>query len=228
MKPIRAVIAEDHQLVRAGFLKLLTSMNFVEIVGEVSNGQEAVEVAAQVHPDVILMDISMPRLNGVEATHRILKDFPDINIIIISMHNTEEYVLQALQAGALGYLLKDSSPEEFAEAIQRVAAGEKYLCRSVDQQVKDYFQRTGIDPTKKSPQEAQSSFTLSQRLTERQREVLQLVVEGNSSYEIASLLGISEKTVERHRSNLMERLNIHDIPGLVRYAIRVGMITPHG
>jgi DNA-binding NarL/FixJ family response regulator len=219
MKPIRVLIAEDHQLVRAGFTQLLNRLNFVKIVGEVSNGQEAYEIAAEKHPDVILMDISMPRLNGVEATYRILKEFPDIRIIIISMHNTEEYVLQALQAGALGYLLKDSSPEEFEEAIRTVAKGQQYLCQSVDRQVMKYFRRTGIDPTKMMPPD--------QPLTARQREVLQLVAEGYSSNEIADFLGISEKTVETHRYNLMSRLNIHDITALVRYAIRIGIISPN-
>lgn len=227
MKPIRVVIAEDHQLVRAGFLHLLTGMNYVEVVGEAKNGQEACEIVAKEKPDIILMDISMPRLNGVEATRRILKEYPNTRVIIISMHTTEEYVLQALQAGALGYLLKDSSPDEFDLALQTVAAGEPYLCRGVTQQVMEYFQRTGIDPTKRNIAESVLPYDPTKLLTPRQREVLQLVAEGSSSNEIAAILGISEKTVERHRANLMDRLNIHDIPGLVRYAIRAGMISPN-
>lgn len=225
MKPIRVVIAEDHQLVRAGFLQLLNSMDFIDVVGEVSNGQEACKIVSQIHPDVILMDISMPRLNGVEATRRIIKDDPNTRVIVVSMYTTEEYVLQALQAGASGYLLKDSSPDEFGLAIKTVAKGKSYLCKGVTQKVMDYFQRTGIDPTKKNVAEAPRFYDPTNLLTSRQREVLQLVAEGSSSNEIATILGISEKTVERHRANLMDRLNIHDIPGLVRYAIRMGIIS---
>jgi DNA-binding NarL/FixJ family response regulator len=219
MTTIRVLIAEDHALVRAGFRALLDTLPEIEVVAEASNGYETIEQVNKLQPDVVLMDISMPRMNGVEATQRINRDFPQVRVIILSMHATEEYVLQVLRVGAVGYLLKDTAPAEFNLAIRAVANGETYLCSGVAQHVIDYVQRTQLEnPIQKripNPYE---------QLTPRQREILQLVVEGHSSLEIGHALNISVKTVERHRTDIMERLNIHDLPGLVRYAVRAGII----
>jgi DNA-binding NarL/FixJ family response regulator len=218
MRILRVLLAEDHQLVRAGFRALLDGLPGIEVVSEANNGQEALALIPQVRPDLVLMDISMPHLNGVEATHRITRDFPEVRVIILSMYTTEEYVLQALRAGAGGYLLKDSTPGEFNHAIQAVAKGETYLCSGVAQHVVAYIQRTGYELN-----EYDEWVDPYEYLTARQRQVLQMVAEGNSSAQIADTLDISIKTVERHRADIMTRLNIHDLPGLVRYAIRMGI-----
>jgi DNA-binding NarL/FixJ family response regulator len=220
---IRVLIAEDHQLVRAGFRALLNDLEEVEVVAEAGNGLEALSLIPQWLPDVVLMDISMPRLNGIEATRRITQDLPAVQVIILSMYATEEYVLQALRAGATGYLLKDSSPAEFLAAIRAASQRETYLSTGVMDHVVAYIQRTGVKPSRKS-----EATAADERLTPRQREVLQQVVEGRSSAEIADSLGISLKTVERHRADIMKRLDIHDLPGLVRYAIRAGIISLEG
>ncbi len=220
MRPFRVLLAEDHQLVRAGFRALLNMLEDIEVIAEANDGQEALALIPQVKPDVVLMDISMPRLNGIEATRRIRRDYPEVRVIILSMYTTEEYVLQALRAGAAGYLLKDSTPAEFNHAIQSVTKGETYLCTGVAQHVAEYIQRTGAEP---HPQDDQASPYA--QLTSRQREVLQLVAEGRSTNQIAQSLHISVKTVERHRANIKERLHIHDTPGLIRYAIRAGLIS---
>jgi len=165
------------------------------------------------------MDISMPQLNGVEATQRITRDYPNVRVIILSMYATEEHVLLSIKAGAAGYLLKGSAPSEFEHAIQAVAKGETYLCSGVAQHVLDYVKRTKLNL-----EGIEQIIDPYEHLTPRQRQVLQMVAEGNSSVQIAEALSISVKTVERHRADIMERLNIHDIPGLVRYAIRVGIV----
>lgn len=206
-------------MVRAGFRSLLNGLEAVEVVSEANDGQEALALIPQVSPDLVLMDISMPRLNGVEATRCITRDFPKIRVIILSMYTSEEYVLQALRAGAGGYLLKDSTPSEFNHAIQAVAKGETYLCSGVAHHVVEYIQRTGIEP--RALDDLADPYEI---LTPRQRQVLQMVAEGNSSAKIAETLDISLKTVERHRADIMHRLDIRDLPGLVRYAIRMGII----
>jgi DNA-binding NarL/FixJ family response regulator len=215
MQLIRVLLADDHTLVRAGFRTLLQSLDGVTIVGEAKNGREAVALAELEHPDVVLMDIAMPRLNGLEATAHILENEPHARVIILSMHPNEEYVLRALRIGAAGYLLKDADLAELTLALRSVMRGETYLSPSISRQVADYVRRTsdetadGLD-----------------RLTPRQREVLQLIAEGLTNREIALALDISVKTVESHRTELMQRLDIHDIAGLVRYAIRKGIIQP--
>jgi DNA-binding NarL/FixJ family response regulator len=219
MTPIRVLIAEDHALVRAGFRALLDTIPGIEVVAEASNGYETIEQVSKAQPDVVLMDISMPRMNGVEATKRISSDYPQVRVIILSMHASEEYVLQVLRVGAVGYLLKDSAPAEFNIAIRAVSKGETYLCSGVAQHVIDYVQRTQLKNS--IPEGVPNPY---EQLTPRQREILQLVVEGHSSLEIGHVLNISAKTVERHRADIMERLNIHDLPGLVRYAVRAGII----
>lgn len=215
MRPIRILLADDHDLVRAGIRALLQGLDGIEVVAEASNGRQALALVEQLHPDVILMDIMMPELNGLDATAQVVARFPEVRVVVLSMNASEEYVLQALRAGAAGYLLKNISPAELERAVRAVARGESYLSPAISQHViAAYLQRTGGGT---SPLE---------RLTPRQREILQLVAEGNTSKEIARKLALSVKTVETHRTQLMEALDIHDIAGLVRYAIRMGVVTP--
>ncbi len=215
MKPIRILLADDHTLVRAGISSLLKNLEGVEVIAEASDGREALRLVRVHRPDVVLMDIAMPGLNGLEAAARIAKIFPHVRVIILSMHVNEEYVLQALRAGAAGYLVKGADAAELEVAIRAVARGETYLSPTVSKHVvTDYIQRISGETT---------SLEL---LTPRQREVLQLIAEGYSTKKIAHTLKISVKTVETHRMQLMERLDIHDIAGLVRYAIRVGLVKP--
>jgi DNA-binding NarL/FixJ family response regulator len=214
MKALKILLADDHALVRAGLRSLLERMENVTVVAEAGDGREAVALAAAHQADVVLMDISMSGMNGLQATRELKKARPEIHVLILSMHATEEYVLQALRAGASGYLLKDSAPLELALALQAVGRGETYLSPPISRQVVDsYMQRVGGDPDPLS------------LLTDRQREILQLVAEGHTTKDIARRLALSIKTVETHRAQLMERLNIRDIPGLVRYAIRHGLIS---
>ena len=208
---MQVLIVDDHALVREGFCSLLEKMSGVEVVGEAENGRQALEMAERHQPDVVLMDIAMPELNGLEATAIITKELEKTRVIIVSMYTTDEYVLQALRSGASGYLLKNARGIELESAIQTVARGEIYLTPSVSKSVADYI---------KDPQKA-SSF---ERLTSRQREILQLIAEGYTTPQIALKLHLSEKTVEKHRSNLMRQLEIHDIPALVRFALRMGVI----
>jgi DNA-binding NarL/FixJ family response regulator len=214
MKPICVLLAEDHALVRAGFRALLENLPGIQVVAEAGDGREALRLIETHRPDVVLMDITMPGLNGLEAAARVASEFPYVHVIILSMHANEEYVLQALRAGAAGYLLKDADPAELEMAVTAVARGETYLSPPVSKRViADYVRRVGDES---------SSLV---RLTPRQREVLQLITEGHTTREIARILDISVKTVETHRTQLMERLDIHDIAGLVRYAIGVGLVS---
>ena len=214
-KPIRVLLADDHTLVRAGICSLIKNMEGTEVIAEAGDGREALRLVRTHRPDVVLMDVAMPGLNGLEATARIAKKFPHVRVIILSMHINEEYVLQALRAGAAGYLVKGADAAELEIAIRAVARGETYLSPTVSKHVvTDYIQRISGETT---------SLEL---LTPRQREVLQLIAEGYSTKKIASTLKISVKTVETHRMQLMERLDIHDIAGLVRYAIRIGLVKP--
>ncbi len=216
MNAIRMLLAEDHTIVRAGIRALLQNLEGIEVVAEAGDGREAIRLIEAHQPDIVLMDIGMAGLNGLEATARIAKEFPDVRVIILSMYASEEYVLQALRAGAVGYLLKDADMAELEIAIRAVAREETYLSPAVSKHVvADYVRRVGGEP---------SSL---ERLTRRQREILQLIAEGHSTQEIAQMLSISVKTVETHRSQLMERLDIHDVASLVRYAIRMGLITPN-
>jgi len=215
MKPIRVLLADDHTLVRAGIRSLLENMEGIEVIAEAGDGREALRLVRTHRPDVVLMDIAMPGLNGLEAAARIAKKFPNVRVIILSMHVNEEYVLQALRAGAAGYMVKGADAAELEIAIRAVARGETYLSPMVSKHVvTDYIQRISGET---SPLEL---------LTPRQREVLQLIAEGYSTKKIARTLKISVKTVETHRMQLMERLDIHDIAGLVRYAIRIGLVKP--
>jgi DNA-binding NarL/FixJ family response regulator len=215
MELIRILIADDHTLIRAGIRALLEKIDTVGSIKEAANGQEALELLRESELDVVLTDIAMPVLNGLQLTEQISREFPTIKTIIVSMHSTEEYVCQALKSGAVGYLLKDSGPAELRMAIDAVARGESYLSPAVSRHViSDYIKRT-TSPTAR----------MQDSLTPRQREILGLIVESGSTKAIARRLNISVKTVETHRAQLMERLDIHDVAGLVRYAIRNGLAT---
>ena len=215
MRTLRVILADDHTLVRAGLRSLVEQLKDVSVVAEANNGHEVLALAETHHPDIVLMDLSMPGMNGLEAALRLKKDHPQIKIIVLSMHASEEYVLQALRAGASGYLVKDSAPLELALALQAVARGETYLSPPISRQVVDsYMQRVG-----------QTDDPLAV-LTGRQREILQLIAEGSSTKDIARKLNLSVKTVETHRAQLMERLDIHEVAGLVRFAIRHGLVNP--
>jgi DNA-binding NarL/FixJ family response regulator len=211
---IRVLLADDHALVRAGIRSLLNAMAEVQVVGEASSGEEALELAARQLPDVVLMDIAMRGITGLEAAATMRERLPQVRVVILSMHSGEEYVLQALRAGAAGYLLKDAATGELELALRSVMRGESWLSPAVSRQVVEgYVQRTGGE-------------SASEVLTARQREVLRLVAGGKSTKEIAFLLNLSVKTVETHRAQIMDRLGIRDVAGLVRYALRTGLVPP--
>ncbi len=215
MRHIKVVLADDHVLVRAGLRKLLESLPGVEVLGEVSDGLALIAMVERLKPDLVLTDVAMPGLNGLEATARLAKAHPGLRVIMLSMHQSEEYVRQSLRNGAAGYMLKDAAPVELELAIAAVMRGETYLSPAVSKGlVSDYLQRLRSD---EGPSNA---------LTPRQTEVLQLIAEGHSSKEIARRLDVSLKTVDTHRSQLMKQLDIHEVAGLVRYAMRVGLIAP--
>ena len=214
MKAIRLLLADDHSLVRAGIRSLLEKMQGVEVVGEAGDGHEAMRITGTLRPAVVLMDIMMPGLNGLEATARISKEFPETRVLMLSMNDNEEYVLQALRSGASGYLLKNVSSAELELAVRAVARGETYLSSTVSKHViSAYVERVG------------GVVTPYERLTTRQREILQLIAEGHTTKEIAQKLDLGVKTVESHRTQLMQQLDIHDIAGLVRYAVAVGLVS---
>ncbi len=214
MNSVRVLLADDHTLVRAGLRKLLESMPDVCVVGEAADGLALLALAEQLQPHLVLMDIAMPGLNGLEATARLSKTWPDIRVLILSMYQNEEYVRQALRNGAAAYLLKDCAPLELELALKAVLRGETYLSPAVSKGVvSDYVQRLLGDRQ------------VGAQLTPRQREVLQLIAEGQSTKEIARRLNLSVKTVESHRGQLMKQLDIHEVTGLVRYAMHIGLVT---
>ncbi|HEV2392703.1 MAG TPA: response regulator transcription factor [Verrucomicrobiae bacterium] len=214
-KRLRVMLADDHPIVRAGIRAELEKLPQVEIVAEASDGREALELLQARQPDIVFMDISMRGLNGLETTARITKEFPKTRVIILSMHQNEEYFWQALKAGAAGYLLKKAATAELGAALDRVAGGEIYLTREISSRLLKKLPLQQI-AHQKSPLE---------KLTDRQREILQLIAEGQTTKAIALILKVSPKTVEYHRAKLMERLNIYDIPGLVRFALQTGLIS---
>ncbi len=220
--PIRVLLADDHALFRAGVRMLLEHMDGVEVIGEVADGREAVRLSGSLQPDVVLMDITMTGLNGLEATAQVVADCPRTRVIIVSMHLNEQYVMQAVRAGAAGYLLKDAASNELEQAVRAVARGDTYLDQAASKHLLTAYR--GRRETKTESEEHEPTPT--DVLTPRQREILQLIAEGHTTKEIASLLHRSEKTIEGHRSRLMSQLDIHDVVGLVRYAIRIGLIPP--
>lgn len=229
MNLTRILLVDDHTLFRAGIRALLETMSGVQVVAEAGDGRGALKLVETHQPHLVLMDIGMTGLNGLDATARISKEFPQVRVIILSMHLNEEYVLQALRAGAAGYLLKDAGPAELTLAITAVSQGETYLSPAVSKKVvDDYRRRVSSEPgtVEPSPAEQTAETKPYEQLTSRQREILQLIAEGKTTKEIALTLQVSIKTVEGHRTQLMERLEIHDVAGLVRYAVRVGLITP--
>jgi DNA-binding NarL/FixJ family response regulator len=216
---MRVLLADDHHLVRAGIRALLQSLPDVEIVAEAGNGQEALAALGRSKPDIALVDISMPGLNGLELAARASREVPETRIVILSVHGDASHVAQALRAGAKGYLVKDAAADELPILIRSVMRGETYLSPSISRHVVEGFlgRSSGLPP---------ESTDAPALLTPRQREILQLVAEGRSTKEIASLLELSIKTIETHRAQIMERLDIHDLAGLVRYAVRAGLVSP--
>jgi DNA-binding NarL/FixJ family response regulator len=214
MAPLRVLLVDDHALVRAGMRSLLQDLPDIEVVAEAGDGAEALAAAERERPDVVLMDIAMKGMNGLEAAARLRERLPGVKVIILSMHTSEEYVLLALRAGAAAYLIKDSATSELELALKCVMRGETYLSPAISRQVVDgYVQRVGASAG-------------PEPLTPRQREVLKRIAEGRSTKEIAFELNLSVKTVETHRAQIMERLGIRDVAGLVRYAMRAGLVPP--
>ena len=214
MKTITILLADDHTIVREGFRKMLELEPGFEIVGEASNGREAIALAAKLRPAVVLMDIAMPLLNGLESTRQILKGLPATRVLMLSAHSDYAYVQNALESGAVGFLLKQTSAHEACRAIREINAGKTFFSPAIAKQLNHQksVSRDGL-PNKQAVQ-----------LTSREMEVLQLIAEGKANKETASELGIAIKTVEKHREHLMQKLNIHDTAGLTRYAISAGVI----
>ncbi|MCB0154232.1 MAG: response regulator transcription factor [Anaerolineae bacterium] len=215
MPKIKVLLAEDHTIVRKGITSLLAAEADIEVVGEAEDGQEAVEKVEQLSPDVVLMDNTMPVLNGLEATRQIKKRFPEVKVLVLTMHTTEEYIQQFLQAGASGYLIKKTAPKELVTAIHAVYDGDSYLSPSISTMIIEGYLHQATTTSEDS----------YEKLTDRERQVLQMITEGASNREIAERLHLSIKTVNNHRMNLMDKLNIHNTAKLVKYAIRKGMIS---
>lgn len=213
---ISVVLADDHAVVRDGLKSLLNAQADMRVVGEATNGQEAVREVARLRPAVAVLDVSMPELNGIEVTRRIQGASPATRVVILSMHATGEHIFQALRAGAVGYLLKESAGAEVVSAVRAVHGGRRYLSQRISDTVVDTFLRHGGADHAESP---------LARLSAREREVLQLVVEGHSSAQIAQRLLLSPNTVDTYRSRLMEKLGVDNLPGLVKFAIQHGL-TP--
>jgi len=216
MRNIRVLLADDHQLMRSGVRLMLEREPNVSVVGEAGDGREAVALAKSLKPDVVVMDIGMPNLNGIEAAHQMTEESPGLAIVMLSMHSDESYVLRALKAGARGYLLKDSAEADLTKAVHVVAGGKSFFSPAVSRVLLDDYvrklKRSGTD----------DPYDL---LTPREREVLQLIAEGKSNKDIANLLNLSVYTVESHRANLMEKLNLRGMAELILYAVRKGIIS---
>ncbi len=211
---MRVLLAEDHVLVRSGIRSLLESSKDFEVIGEAGDGRQAVEMAAELKPDLVLMDLAMNELNGIDATRQLASRYKDMRVIILSMHGDEQYIYESLKAGALGYVLKSSAFNELINGIREVSAGRVYVSPSLSGiVVNDYVRRA----------KSNGAPTELDKLTVREREVLQLIAEGNSSAEVAQRLFISVRTVDTHRHNIMEKLEIHSIAGLTKFAIRNGL-----
>jgi DNA-binding NarL/FixJ family response regulator len=209
----RVLLADDHTLVRAGIRALLEKFEQVEVVAEAGDGRRALELMEQLRPDVVLLDLTMPGIGGFQVLKEATERFPEVHIIVLTVHEGEEYAFHALQAGAAGYLPKSAASAELKLAIEHVITGKKYLSPTIEQ-------RASFDLSETSPRQPALA-----ELTPRQREVLTLIAEGRSTKDIARALSISVKTVETHRAQLMDRLNIHAIAGLVRYAIKIGLVS---
>lgn len=212
MEKIKVLLAEDHTIVREGIKSLLASQGNISIVGEASDGREAVEMARRLLPDLVIMDISMPLLNGLEATRQIREKLPQCKILVLTVHDNREYVHQILKAGASGYLVKKTAASTLFEAIQAVYQGEAFFSPSISKiLMEDFIEKRGEDEEPLSP---------------REREILQLVAEGRSNKEISEILCLSVKTIESHKENIKRKLGIQDHAGMIKYAIRKGLVTP--
>ncbi len=209
-KATRILLADDHSVVRNGFRLILEAQWDMEVIGEANNGREAVELAEALQPDVAVMDVTMPELNGIEATRRLMKVSPRTRVLALSMHKDAVYVREILRAGARGYLLKDSSESDFLSAVRAVAVGKGYLSPEVSDAVLDDYRKHVTNPI--------------DLLSSREREVLQLIAESKTNKDIANALNLSVYTVEAHRGRIMEKLNLHSIGELVRFALRNGLI----
>ena len=213
---IHILLADDHAVMRTGLRLVLERQPDFEVVGEASDGREAVGLVEQYRPEVVVMDVTMPNLNGIEAARQICAALPQTGIVMLSMHSDEAYVLRALKAGARGYLLKESAESDLIAAIRAVSTGKAFFSPAVSRMlVEDYVRQL-------QDREIEDSYEL---LTTREREVLQLIAEGRSNKEIANILNLSLYTVETHRGNLMEKLNLHTVPELILYAVRKGVIS---
>jgi len=214
MGKIKVLVADDHTILRQGIKSLLANEEEIEVIGEAKNGREALTIIEETLPDVILMDIAMPGLNGLEATRRIKKKFPRMKVLVLTMYTNEEYIFQILNAGANGYLVKETAFQDLISAIKAVYKNEAFMSPSISKKVINSY-------IKRAQNDEQETCEI---LTTREREILQLIAEGNSSKKIAELLFISPKTVETHRTHIMDKLNIHNRTGLVKYAIRKGIV----
>jgi DNA-binding NarL/FixJ family response regulator len=218
VNPVRILLVDDHVLIRSGLKSLLQTIEGIEVVAEAGDGLEAIALAQQHRPDVVMMDITMGELNGLQAAARLSQEQPEVRVVILSMHESEEYVSQALRAGVAGYMLKDAAPLELELGLQAVMRGETYLSPRISTKLVRSF--------------VEGSASLSatenalQLLSPRQREILKAIAEGKATKQIAWELGVSVKTVETHRGQIMDRLGLRDIAGLVRFAVRVGLISP--
>ncbi|MGB8656189.1 MAG: response regulator transcription factor [Candidatus Zixiibacteriota bacterium] len=215
MKKVRLLVADDHKIFRQGIKKLLEEEPDLQVVGEAADGRDVVKKAIELKPDIVLMDIAMANLNGLEATRQIKKALPDMRVIMLTMHKNEEYVLQSFQAGASGYILKEGAVEELVSAIRSIHQDKSFLSPTISKTLIDAYLR------KSETGKTETPFDL---LTDREREVLQLIAEGYTNREVAKSLFISVKTVEAHRAHIMQKLNIHDIAKLVKYAIQKGLV----
>jgi DNA-binding NarL/FixJ family response regulator len=212
----RIVIAEDHTILREGLRALISSQEDLEVVGEAGDGREAVRQVEDLMPDLILMDLSMPKMNGIEAIREIGRRIPQTRILALTVHKTEEFILEVLQAGADGYIPKDASSNELMMAIRSVLMGKRYLCPSVSRVVIEGYLESRRTPESSTPWDT---------LTKREREILKLIAEGHKNKEIADYLCISVKTVEKHRANLMKKLDLHSAAALTAYAMERGLVT---
>jgi DNA-binding NarL/FixJ family response regulator len=216
MKPIKTLLADDHTIVREGLRALLLADPGIQVVGEAHNGREAVELSAALRPDVVVMDIAMPLLNGLEATRQILAATPSVKVLILSAHSDDAYIDRVVAVGAVGFLIKQTSAQILASAIREVMAGNGFYSPQVSKRLREHYQK---------PERAGGMLIKKATgLTSRELEVIQLVAEGHANKQVASELNISIKTVEKHRQHLMDKLNIHDTAGLTRYAIAQGII----
>jgi len=213
--PIRIVLADDHTIIRSGLRLLLDQQSDFQVVGEASDGREAVELISKLHPEVAVLDIGMPQLNGIEATRQIASQEPDTKVVILSMHADEGYVLRALKAGARAYILKNSAEADLIRAVRTVADGKSFFSPVISKMLLEDYVRQIRD------KHVEDSYDL---LTPREREVLQLLAEGRTNKEVANLLHLSVYTVDAHRGNILQKLNLHGVPEMILYAVRKGII----